>query len=345
MVPALLACRTQLPPHYYSQQDLLAGLEDLWMAQHYNQKRLRHLHQAMQIKGRYLSLPRDEYLRCADFTARNRSFARVSQELARQLLNDLLSGPVGADQVDFLVYTTVTGLAVPSLDAWLLNQLPFRPDLKRLPLFGLGCLGGAAGVARLTDLLRGREEGYGVLLSVELCSLTLQPRDLSVANLVATGLFGDGAAAVLMGPGTGPRVIDTRSVFFPDSQDVMGWDIGSHGFSIILSPQVPHYAEHHLGPALLRFLSDHQLTPGDIAAWVAHPGGPKVVDVLQQALGLAPEALAITRDSLSQVGNVSSASVLFILEEHLKTAHPRGSYGLMLAMGPAFCAELVLLQW
>lgn len=345
MAPALLACRTQLPPHYYSQDDLLAGLEELWRAQHYNQKRLRQLHQAMQIEGRYLSLPKSDYLRDADFTARNQAFARVSLELGRKVLSDLLSGPIDPSQIDFLVYTSVTGLAVPSLDARLMNLLPFRPDLKRIPMFGLGCLGGAAGVARLADLLRSRPEGYGVLLSVELCSLTLQPQDLSVANLVASGLFGDGAAAVLMGPGPGPRVVDTRSVFFPQSEEVMGWDIGSHGFSIILSPQVPHYAENHLGPALFEFLSDHRLTPGDIVAWVAHPGGPKVVDVLQKALNLPSQALAITRASLTQVGNLSSASVLFILEQHLKTAHPKGSYGLMLAMGPAFCAELVLLQW
>ena len=234
---------------------------------------------------------------------------------------------------------------MPSLDAQLMNRLPFRPDLRRLPLFGLGCLGGAAGTARLADLLHG--DSYGVLLSVELCSLTLQPQDLSAANLVASGLFGDGAAAVLMGPPTPglPSVVDTRSVFFPDSEHVMGWDIGTHGFSIVLSPQVPHYASEHLGPALLQFLADHSLSPTEIRAWVAHPGGPKVVDALQAALQLPAEGLQVTRDSLQKVGNLSSASVLFILGEHLKHTYQPGDYGLMLAMGPAFCAELVLLRW
>lgn len=302
----------------------------------------------MGIQGRHLSLPREDYLQPSDFTGRNQAFGRVSRELGEKVLTDLLrSTGVAAEQVDFLVYTSVTGLSVPSLDAQLMNLLPFRADLRRLPLFGLGCLGGAAGTARLADLLRGSPDSYGLLLSVELCSLTLQPQDLSAANLVASGLFGDGAAAVLMGPAqpNRPRVLATRSVFFPDSEAVMGWDIGQHGFSIVLSPRVPHYAEHHLGPALVQFLQEYGLTPGDIQAWVAHPGGPKVVDALQTALQLPAEALQITRDSLQRVGNLSSASVLFILHEFLQRPHQPGDYGLMLAMGPAFCAELVLLQW
>ena len=344
----MLGCASALPPHYYTQEDLLQGLEQLWSEQHYNGQRLRQFHQAMGIQGRHLSLPREEYLKASHFSERNRAFGKVSLELAERVVADLLGQTqVCAEQIDFLVYTSVTGLSVPSLDAQLMNRLPFRPDLRRLPLFGLGCLGGAAGTARLADLLRGQPQGYGILLSVELCSLTLQPQDLSAANLVASGLFGDGAAAVLMGPATPglPTVVDTRSVFFPDSQEVMGWDIGTHGFSIVLSPQVPHYAREHLGPALLQFLHDHNLRPADIRAWVAHPGGPKVVDALQEALDLPAESLQVTRDSLQKVGTLSSASVLFILAEHLQQTRQPGDYGLMLAMGPAFCAELVLLRW
>lgn len=348
--PQIVACASQLPPHYYSQEDLLAGLETLWQASHYNQNRLRQFHQAMNIQGRFLSLPREQYLKASDFTERNQHFQRVSLDLAELVVQKVFEqASVRAEQVDFLVYTTVTGLAVPSLDAQLMNRLPFRSDLKRLPLFGLGCLGGAAGVARLTDLLRGSPNSLGLLLSVELCSLTLQSQDLSVANLVATGLFGDGAAAVLMSSQgcekSGPRVVDTRSVFFPESQGVMGWDIGSQGFSIVLSPQVPHYAQHHLAPALQEFLTAHQLGVQDIAAWIAHPGGPKVVEALEQTFQLPPEALAVTKKSLQEVGNLSSASVLLILEETLKKEISPGSYAIMLSMGPAFCAELVLLQW
>jgi len=368
----ILSSATHLPPHYYSQAELLDGLEQLWSRQHYNPQRLRQLHQAMQIQGRHLSLPRHEYLQASDFSLRNQAYTRLAPEMGEAVVGELLrSSNLQAQELDYLVFTSVTGIAVPSPDAMLMNRLPFRSDLKRLPLFGLGCLGGAAGIARLSDLLRGQPGSKGILLSVELCSLTLQPQDLSVANLVASGLFGDGAAAVLLesvpdtpepvedglqasygppkgsprGLPSGPEILDTRSVFFPNSQEVMGWEVGSHGFSIVLSPQVPYYAEHHLGPALLEFLAHHQLTPSDISAWVAHPGGPKVVDVLQQSLGLKAEALAVTRGSLQEVGNLSSASVLFVLHHFLQNPPPPGSYGLMLAMGPAFCAELVLLRW
>jgi alkylresorcinol/alkylpyrone synthase len=347
--PRLEACSTALPAHYYTQEDLLAGLEGLWQAQHFNPQRLRQLHGAMGISGRHLALPKDKYAQPATFTERNREFQRVSLDLAEQVVCGVLADTgVPADEIDYLVYTTITGLAVPSLDAQLMNRVPFRPDLKRMPVFGWGCLGGAAGAARLSDLLRSQAPSRGLLLSVELCSLTLQPQDLSVANLIASGLFGDGAAAVLMSSGhmaRGPRVIATRSVFFPQSEDVMGWDIGEHGFGIVLSPQVPYQAEHNLAPALSRFLAEFSLSPADIGAWVAHPGGPKVIEALEQALRLSAGALDVTRRSLTEIGNLSSASVLFILREVLQQQHEPGTYGVMLAMGPGFCAELLLLQW
>lgn len=345
----ILAAAGQLPEHYYSQEDLLAGLEAIWGQRHFNLQRLRQFHRAMQVEGRFLCLPKEQYLAASDFTQRNRQFVECALPLAQSLLTRVLTQQgLKAQDIDYLVTTTVTGLAVPSLEARLMNRLPFRPDLKRLPLFGLGCLGGAAGVARLADLLWGRP-ALGLLLSVELCSLTLQPQDLSPANLVASGLFGDGAAAVIMSSrpqdSRGPRVLASRSVFFPDSENVMGWQIGSHGFQVVLSPEVPDYAGQHLAPALVNFLQDWGLQIADIALWVAHPGGPKVVTALQAACQLPDEAFQLTRDSLREVGNLSSASVLFVLEASLQTSPEPGQYGLLLAMGPAFCAELVLIQW
>lgn len=346
-MPHILACASALPEHYYSQEELLSGLEGLWQAQHYNPDRLRQLHSAMQIRGRYLALEKLEYAQPASFTERNQAWLRAALPLAeKSLLTALDRAGVAAAELDYLVFNTVTGLAVPSLDALLMNRLPFRNDLKRVPVFGWGCLGGAAGTARLFDLLQ--KPGTGVLLCVELCSLTLQSSDLSVANLVATGLFGDGAATLVMSSrsrGSGPRVLATRSIFFPDSEHVMGWDIGSHGFGIVLSPHVPFMAEQHLAPAILAFLAERGLRPEDIGAWVAHPGGPKVIEALSVALELPAEALEISRRSLSEIGNLSSASVLFICEQVLARQHPPGTFGLMLAMGPGFCAELLLLQW
>jgi alkylresorcinol/alkylpyrone synthase len=233
-----------------------------------------------------------------------------------------------------------------------MNRIPFSVNLKRAPLFGLGCLGGVAGIARVTDYLRGHSAEAAILLSIELCSLTLQPQDLSIANIISSGLFGDGAAAVLLvgvdhplARAGQPQVIDSRSFFFANTERVMGWDVTDTGFKVVLSADVPDIARTQLRPAIEAFLADRGLGMGDIAHWIAHPGGPKVIQSMEEGLGLNGDTFRLSRESLARVGNVSSASVLFVLAETLATRQAPGTYGLMLAMGPAFCAELVLLRW
>jgi alkylresorcinol/alkylpyrone synthase len=224
-----------------------------------------------------------------------------------------------------------------------------RPDVKRVPLFGLGCVAGAAGVARMHDYLLAFPEHVSVLLAVELCSLTLQRDDYSIANLLAASLFGDGAAAVVAKGAArtpaGPRVLATRSRIYPDSEEVMGWNIGSNGFQIKLSTEVATVAEKYLGEDVRNFLSDHGRTPADISTWVCHPGGPKVIDAVENTLDLPANALEHTRKSLRDNGNLSSVSVLDVLRANMADPPPPGSFGLMIAMGPAFCSELVLLGW
>ena len=230
-------------------------------------------------------------------------------------------------------------------------------------MFGLGCVAGAAGVARVHDLLRGDPDGVAVLVSVELCSLTVQRDDASMANLVASGLFGDGAAAVVMlgeraaarHALAGPHVVATRSRLYPGTERVMGWDIGASGFRIVLSADVPAVVLEHLGGDVADFLADHDLKTGDIETWVAHPGGPKVLDAMAQALDLTPHAFRRTWKSLAEVGNLSSASVLHVLADTMADARADhgevdegpadGEPGVLLAMGPGFCSELVLLRW
>jgi alkylresorcinol/alkylpyrone synthase len=234
-----------------------------------------------------------------------------------------------------------------------MNRIPFATNLKRVPAFGLGCVGGAAGVARIADYLRAFPEQCAILLSVELCSLTLQRNDLSPANLISMGLFADGAAAVLLVGAehpsyskASPRVVDSLSVFFPDTERAMGWDIVDTGFKIVLDPSVPEIARQHLRPAVDSFLAKHGLTRRDIKAWVCHPGGPKIMDAVADGLELSDAALKPARDALGSIGNLSSASVLFLLDEFRNALRPEsGSFGIMLAMGPAFCAEIVLLKW
>lgn len=353
----ILGTEVVYPPHHYDQDQLLDALLELWGDSLFNPERLRNFFQNVQVGGRHLALPKERYREVRDFASRNLAFREVALELLENLLPPLLKeGGVEYDRLDNMVSTTVTGLSVPTLEARLMNRLPIPPTVKRVPLFGLGCLAGAAGVARLHDLLRQSEE-VGVLLAVELCSLTLQTKDLSVANLISTGLFGDGAAGVLMAgeknssarqavsEGKGCRVLGTRSVFFPHSEQVMGWEFDQDGFQIVLNNEVPAYASGVVSDSLGQFLADHDLKADEIEHWIAHPGGPKVMDALEEGIG-RPGALNRSRESLNKVGNLSSVSVLTILDEVLRSGEPEdGDWGVMMAMGPAFCAEFVLLRW
>jgi alkylresorcinol/alkylpyrone synthase len=315
---------------------------------------MEKVHRNVQVEGRHLALPIENYFNLKGFGASNSAWIQVALQLGEKVLCDLLE-QAGLDpsEVGQLAFTTVTGIAVPSIDARLMNRIPFSPHLKRLPLFGLGCLGGAAGIARTADYLEGHPQEAAMLLSVELCSLTIQREDLTVANMISSGLFGDGAAGVLMVGEEHPlarpgqtQVVASRSVFFPNTEYIMGWDVVDTGFKIVLSSDVAEVAEIHLRPALDAFLEDFGLSIPDIAYWMSHPGGPKVIEGIEAGLGLPSGALDLSRESLAKVGNISSSSVLMILQETLARRHPEpGEYGLLLAMGPAFCAELVLLRW
>jgi alkylresorcinol/alkylpyrone synthase len=337
-----------LPEHRYPQDVLVRVLERRWHDHPHAVARLERLHRAVQVRTRCLALPLEQYDELNSFDQANDAFVRVGTELGtRAIKRALEAAELCPWDVDALFFTTVTGVAAPSLDARIMNRLELKPDVRRVPMFGLGCVGGAAGLARAADYLRGHPEHVAVLLSVELCSLTLQ-EDVSVANLIATGLFADGSAAVVLAGEkrghAGPRIIDSRSAFFRNTERVMGWDVGSTGFRIVLNASVPEIVETELPRLAGRFLGDHGLTPERITRWICHPGGPKVIDAIERAFGLSASALAITRRSLAEVGNLSSGSVLHVLSETMKLARP-GERGLLLAMGPGFCAELVLLEW
>ncbi len=345
-----------LPDHYYDQETLLEALKTHWAGRYHNLSRLEKLHRNVQVGGRHLAVPIDVYQSLDSWGEANAHWIDVAQDVGERAIRDGLA-QVGLEpkDVDAIFFVTVTGVATPSIDARLCNRLGFRSDIKRTPIFGLGCVAGAAGVARAADYVRAFPDHVAVLLSVELCSLTLQPKDLSIPNLIATGLFGDGAAAaVVVGEERaqrlgikGPRVVDTRSVFYPDTEGVMGWDIGDWGFRIVLSAEVPDIAKGRLSRDVAGFLESKGLSVPDIGVWVCHPGGPKVLLSIEEGLQLPDGALHRTWRSLEEVGNLSSSSVLFVLADTLKEHKPTGPNepGLLLAMGPGFCSELVLWEW
>jgi alkylresorcinol/alkylpyrone synthase len=342
---------TALPPHYYDQERLIEALRGAWSQRHYNVDRIEQLHRNVLVGGRHLALPIEDYEDLSTWGKANDAWIRVAQEVGEAAVRDGLerAGLTAAD-VSAMIFVTVTGVATPSIEARLINRMDLPSNMKRMPIFGLGCVAGTAGVARAADYLRGHPHDVVVLLSVELCSLTLQRTDLSIPNLIASGLFGDGAAAaVLVGAersAAGPRVVASRSIFYRDSERVMGWDISEEGFKIVLSADVPEVVQAHLREDVDAFLGEHGLRRDDVAAWISHPGGPRVLHAMQEALEVDEAALEASWRTLREVGNLSSTSVLMVLESIMRERPPEpGGYGVMVAMGPGFCSELVLLQW
>ncbi len=347
----IASAATALPRHYYPQKQLIDAFRKHWGGRLDRFNVLEKLHAATQVDGRYLALPIEDYPPATWGEANNRWIEATLELGEKAVCGAMTKAGTAPASIGAFFFVSITGVCSPSIEARLINKMGLSPHMKRIPIFGLGCVAGAAGIARAADYVKAYPKESCLLLSVELCSLTVQADDLSPANLISSGLFGDGAAAVVIsgseaeGP-AGPEIVATRSTFYPNTEDVMGWDISEKGFRIVLSREVPKVVLENLGRDADQFLGDYGLERSDIKSWIIHTGGPKVLEATEMALDLPEGALDLSWQCLRKTGNLSSASVLFVLEETMKKRPPEpGTYGILAAMGPGFCSELVLLKW
>jgi len=339
------------PKHYFSQEVLVAALKHYWGERLPNPDVLDRLHSRVDVRGRYMSLPLERYETLSTWGEANTAWIETAVDLGEQAIQSAAGRTnLSPREINALFVVSVTGIASPSLDARLINRMDLCPNIKRIPIFGLGCVAGAAGISRAADYVRAYPGQVAALLAVELCSLTIQRDDVSMANLISAGLFGDGAAAVIVTgderTAQGPEILATQSVFYPGTEDTMGWDISEKGFQIVLSPGVPDVVKKNLGRDVDTFLGNNGLTRKDVGSWIFHTGGPKVLEAVATALDVPDDALAVSWDCLNKVGNISSVSVLLVLEDVIENHRPEpGTYSILGAMGPGFCSELLLLRW
>jgi len=302
-----------------------------------------------QVDQRYSVFPLDHLIRPRSLTEKTQEYRKHAVSLASRVARDCLdrAGLLPSD-VDLLISVSCTGYMVPSLDAYLVEELGFRANVRRLPITELGCVGGAAALSRATEFVSVYPDSHALVVAVELSSLAFQPDDLSDANLVSCAFFGDGAAAALVTSSemSGARVLDTESCLIPDSLDEMGFDLTDTGFHVVLSKNIPDLLRRETRRLVDDFLTRNGLDLDQISVFVLHPGGKKILQYLEEALDLPREATQPSWDVLRDYGNLSSATIIFVLDEWLRRRRPAvGEYGIAIGFGPGVSAELLLLQW
>jgi alkylresorcinol/alkylpyrone synthase len=347
----IVSVGTAVPQHRIAQSEARSFAANFFGAEYPDIERLLGLFDHTEIETRYICQPPEWYTQARSFVEKNEAYIDWSLKLGSEAIANCLDrARVRPEQIDQLIFVSTTGLATPSMDARLIGHLGFGAHTRRTPIWGLGCAGGVAGVAHAHHHLLGQPGALALVVSVELCSLTFHFGDKSKSNLVATALFGDGAAAVLLAGGetdlSGTEIVDTRTTLWPDSLDVMGWNFETEGMQVVFSRAIPSIV-HELGADNLRqFVADNGLSLTDVDRLITHPGGAKVIQAYEEALALTNGKLAGARAVLRDYGNMSSASVLFVLQHELqKKKPPANAWGLMSALGPGFSSELALLRF
>jgi alkylresorcinol/alkylpyrone synthase len=341
--PRLLAIATAVPPHLLDQDDVIRRVRALFEGAP-ALERLIPVFVNTGIHRRYSCVPVDWYDHPHGWAERNRIYAASALDLIETTTKKLLDS-TGLDKhaIDAVIAVSTSGIATPSLDAMLIERMGLRPDVRRLPIFGLGCAGGVIGLARAADQALAAPGETVLFVVAELCTLSFRRDDWSPSNIVATALFGDGAAGALLSTaGTGPVFVASGEHTWPDSLEIMGWEIADDGFSAIFSRDIPQLVATRLRGAVEQFLGRHGLALADIDRFVCHPGGAKVVTALEEAFGLRRGALAGAREILRGYGNMSAATVMYVLDQMLANA-PRWNLALLTALGPGFTAGFTVL--
>jgi len=346
--PVIASTATAVPQHAITREIVEARIGPVFSLSGRRLEAVLEIIANSRIDRRYSIFPVEYFVEPRPLEQISREYRDHSVCLGRRAARQALDrAGIEPREVDLIVTVSCTGFMIPSLDAYLAPEMGLRPDVRRLPVTELGCAAGAAGLALARDYVRANPGSTALLVAVELPTLTFQRRDLSQANLVSAVLFGDGAAAAVVTgqPRRGPRILDSESFLFPDSLGAMGFDLRDSGFHIVLSKEVPRMIRERIGGLVDAFLARHSLARHDLQAYILHPGGQKLLSFIEQELGLSPELTQPSWDVLRDFGNLSSASVLFVLHQWLERGLGPGARGLLAGFGPGFSAEMLLLQW
>ncbi|MGV3487478.1 MAG: type III polyketide synthase [Tuberibacillus sp.] len=358
----VLSIGTWNPPHVMGQMETMQFARDWFQNEFENIDRLLKVFQNGQIEERYFSAPINWFKQAHSFEEKNNLYRKVAVEsgisVIQKCINNklYLNANVRPEEINAIFLISSTGISTPSIDASIMNRLPFSPHTKRIPIWGLGCAGGTAGLARADEYCRANPGHSALVLSIELCSLTFQHGDMSKSNLVGTSLFADGAACVLVcgdespllkrsSRNVTPKVIGSESALMPQSEDVMGWDIRNDGLFVVFAKSIPVIVSTWFKPVFERFIEKFHISMSDINYFIVHPGGKKVLDAYAEALNINRKRLEASADILRKYGNMSSPTVLFVLDQILQRENRSGEKGIAVSLGPGFSAELLLLEW
>ncbi|MDR0139727.1 3-oxoacyl-[acyl-carrier-protein] synthase III C-terminal domain-containing protein [Metabacillus idriensis] len=359
----ILSVGKSIPPNQMPQDTAVEFAKKLFSGSFKDINRLLPAFKNGDIENRQFVKDMGWYTSAHSFEDKNNTYIEAAVELGTSAIVNcltakrLLKRDIGYGEIDAIFFISSTGISTPSIDAKIMNRLPFKDSVKRVPIWGLGCAGGASGLSRAHDYCKAYPKAKVIVVCVELCSLTFQHDDLSKSNFIGTSLFADGVACTLLAGEevqaeelsllkTLPKTLSTRSTFMKDSEDVMGWDIKNNGFYVIFSRDIPSIIKNWLRQTVEDYLKEEQIPLDQIKHFLAHPGGKKVLQAYQTSLGFEEEQLQVSKNVLKNHGNMSSATVMYVIEEYLSRGLGEESdLGIIAALGPGFCSELLLVEW